>query len=174
MSPRKGKNGSGNKDNNSRDKRKSKLKKEIGVKVRQIRKGVHYTQEQMVQHFDCGRANYSRIEKGEVFPNPTMMKALREDFQVSLHWLICNEGEMKEQDEGKKLLTIKPPADPQEAAEIEELLFHLDSVPLVKHAVLGFFLEYKGKNRALIEPVLQKLKEAKKAEAKTGTNDAMK
>jgi transcriptional regulator with XRE-family HTH domain len=167
MSPRKGKNGSGNKENNSRDKRKSKLKKEIGAKVKQIRKGVHYTQEQMVQHFDCGRANYSRIEKGEVFPNPTMMKALREDFKVSLHWLICEEGEMKEMDEGKKLLTIKPPADPQEAAEIEELLFHLDNVPLVKHAVLGFFLEYKGKNRALIEPVLQKLKEAKKAETKS-------
>ncbi len=174
MSPKKSKNDPGDKDKNSREKRKSKLKKEIGVKIRQIRKSVHYTQEQMVQYFDCGRANYSRIEKGEVFPNPTMMKALREQFQISLHWLICDEGEMKEQDERKKFLTIKPPADPQEAAEIEELLFHLDNVPLVKHAVLGFFLEYKGKNRPLIEPVLQKLKELKKADAKNGKNDQIK
>jgi transcriptional regulator with XRE-family HTH domain len=156
------------KEKNSRDKRKSKLKKEIGVKIRQIRKSIHYTQEQMVHYFDCGRANYSRIEKGEVFPNPTMMKALHEEFEVSLHWLICDEGVMKEEGDEKKFLTIKPPADPQEAQEIEELLFHLDNVPLVKHAILGFFLEYKGKNRGLIEPVLQKLKESKKESETAG------
>jgi transcriptional regulator with XRE-family HTH domain len=100
-----------------REKRKAILKKEIGTKILEIRKTLHYTQEQMVRSFDCGRANYSRIEKGEVFPNPTILKVLREQYRVSLHWLICNEGKMIKPGEGKDFLAIKSSPDSIEAEE---------------------------------------------------------
>jgi transcriptional regulator with XRE-family HTH domain len=146
-----------------REKRKTKLKKEIGTKMLEIRKSLHYTQDQIVRSFDCGRANYSRIEKGEVFPNPTMLKVLREQHRVSLHWLICNEGKMIKPGEGKDFLAIKSSPDSIEAEEIEKLFFYIDNVPLVKHAVLGFFLEFIGKNKKLIEPDLQKISEERTA-----------
>jgi transcriptional regulator with XRE-family HTH domain len=151
-----------------RAKRKAILKKEIGSRIRDVRKNLHHTQAELVGSFPCGRANYSRIEKGEVFPNPIILKVLREQYRVSLHWLICNEGQMIEQEEEKDILAIKTPADGKEAEEIKKLFFYIDNVPLVKHAVLGFFLEFIGKNKKLIEPDLEK---APNVKAVNGDNE---
>ena len=37
------------------------------------------------------------------------------------------------------------------AVEMDDLLDHMERIPMVKHAVLGFFLEYKFKNIKTIE-----------------------
>ena len=134
---------------------KQQLRKQIGMKMRKIRKMLGYTQVQMVAFFDIGRANYSRIEKGEIFPTPTILNTLSREFHISLDWLIANEGEMfiitnQKQDE-KKIL-----APEKHNQEIGDLLFHIKTVPMVRHAVLGFFLEYKLKNQRIIEDILEK------------------
>lgn len=136
----------------SKEEQKAMLKKEIGARIRYVRRMLGYTQEKMVASFDCGRANYSRIEKGEVFPNPAMLKALNKKFKVSLHWLICNKGQMLER---KAMKSQQVKMECLEEAEIRELFLYMDTVPMVKHAVLGFFLEYKGKNKRLIEPLVK-------------------
>ena len=121
--------------------RKTALKKEIGRRMREVRKSLGYTQDQMVDYFDCGRANYSRIEKGEVFPNPTMLEVLNQRFNISLHWLVCNKGDMH-QSRGAAPPETADLDTPIEAGEIRELLLYVNAVPMVRHAVLGFFLEY--------------------------------
>lgn len=136
--------------------RKLVLKKEIGEKIRQVRKSLGYTQDRMVDFFDCGRANYSRIEKGEVFPNPAMLLVFNSHFNVSLHWLVCGKGEMLEQDEKQE--EMNPPADGSDAAEIQNLVDCIENIPMVKHAVLGYFLEYIEKNKKLITPFLKQPK----------------
>ena len=134
---------------------KQQLRKKIGMKMRKIRKTLGYTQVQMVAFFDIGRANYSRIEKGEIFPTPTILNTLSREFHVSLDWLIANEGEMfilhNQKQKDKKIL------DPGKySPEISDLLFHIEEVPMVRHAVLGFFLEYKQKNQPIIQEILEK------------------
>jgi transcriptional regulator with XRE-family HTH domain len=134
---------------------KQQLKKQIGLKMRKVRKALGYTQVQMVAFFDIGRANYSRIEKGEIFPTPTILNTLGKEFNVSLDWLIANEGEMFVLEEQKQ--DLKKLRDPgKHNQEINELLFHLDKVPMVKHAILGFFLEYKQKNQGIIQEIIEK------------------
>lgn len=140
--------------------RKAALKQDIGRRMREVRKSLGYTQDQMVDYFDCGRANYSRIEKGEVFPNPTMLEVLNQRFHVSLHWLICNTGGM--------YLSQQPehpePVDrdvPIAGGEIRELLSYVNAVPMVRHAVLGFFLEYLEENKKLIAPLMGRRKQAR-------------
>lgn len=133
---------------------KQQLRKEIGMKMRKIRKALGYTQVQMVSFFEIGRANYSRIEKGEIFPNPTVLNTLCREFQVSLDWLIANEGEMfilqEQKQDAKKLL------DPGKySQEVSDLLCHIENVPMVRHAILGFFLEYKKKNQGIIQEILK-------------------
>lgn len=134
---------------------KQQLRKEIGMKMREIRKVLGYTQVQMVSFFDIGRANYSRIEKGEIFPTAAILNTLCREFHVSLDWLIANEGEMfilqyQEQD-AKKIL------DPGKySREVSDLLFHIEKVPMVRHAILGFFLEYKQKNQRIIQEILER------------------
>jgi transcriptional regulator with XRE-family HTH domain len=148
---------SSSKDNDSsvqppaKETHKTELKKKIGARVREIRKNLGYTQDRMVEYFDCGRANYSRIEKGEVFPNPAMLKGLNQEFKVSLHWLVCGKGEMLENDNHYRELKLNN----TDSGEINELLVYIEKVPMVRHAILSYFLEYIEKNKALIAPSLK-------------------
>ncbi|MCP5106050.1 MAG: helix-turn-helix transcriptional regulator, partial [bacterium] len=144
------------------EKRKAALKKAIGLRIRKVRKSLDYTQEQMVDYFDCGRANYSRIEKGEVFPNPTMLKVLDEQFNVSMSWFLSGNGEMMKAPEEKEEFSKKTADDEIEEMELNALLDYIEQVPMVKHAILGFFLEYISKNKKIIEPYLEKAKNAEK------------
>jgi transcriptional regulator with XRE-family HTH domain len=131
---------------------KEQLRKEIGMRMRQLRKALGYTQEQMVGYFDIGRANYSRIEKGEIFPGAAILHTLNVEFDVSLDWVIANEGQMfypREKGKREEVMDFGPYGD-----EVRELLVYMDKVPMIKHAVLGFFLEYKAKNKDYINGIL--------------------
>lgn len=125
---------------------KETLRKEIGIRMRKVRKTLGYTQDQMVEFFDIGRANYSRIEKGEIFPGSTILNTLRNKFNVSLDWLICNKGSMYHEQGVMANGYLGDDGD-----EIRDLLFHMERIPMVRHAVLGFFMEYKFKNKEQIE-----------------------
>jgi len=135
---------------------KPQLRKEIGLRMRKIRKTMGYTQVKMVSFFDIGRANYSRIEKGEIFPSPTILNTLRRKFHVSLDWLIANEGQMfileKQKQDALKILKSG-----KYGQEVNDLLFHIEKVPMVRHAMMGFFLEYKQKNQGIIQEILEKI-----------------
>lgn len=132
--------------------RKHNLKKEIGIRIRQVRKMQGLTQAEMVEFFDCGRANYSRIEKGEVFPNPTILKTIHNRFNISLKWLICEEGVMQEGAEpDQQPVKSLPNREP----EFEDMLLTMELVPQVRHSILGYFLEYKAKYKQSILPVME-------------------
>ena len=133
---------------------KEQLKQEIGMRMREVRKALGLTQEKMVENFDIGRANYSRIEKGEVFPNPSMLNTLRTQFNVSLDWLITNNDNMFIPEDGDRRKEAIDPGDYPD--EIQDLLKHMKDIPMIKHAVLGFYLEYKIEHKKIIhEAVLE-------------------
>ncbi|MCP5103730.1 MAG: helix-turn-helix transcriptional regulator [bacterium] len=135
---------------------KQELKQKIGKKLRKFREYLGLTQAEMVDSFDIGRANYSRIEKGEVFPNVVILHTLKNQFSVSLDWLIGDEGTMQPVTKAN----LGTGADFSECRrELDELFYHIKEVPMVKHAMLGFFLEYKMKNEKLIRKLV---KEAEK------------
>ncbi|MDQ1350268.1 MAG: Helix-turn-helix protein [Acidobacteriota bacterium] len=143
---------------------RQKLNQDIGMKLRKFRKGLRLTQAEMVSHFDIGRANYSRIEKGEVFPNVTILHTLKTKFNISLNWLIAAEGEtsddqmMLDQKQQMSFLSFN-----EDRKEIEELLHHMGKIPMIRHAVLGFFMEYRMRNSAVIQKLSAEL-EAKEKE----------
>jgi len=131
---------------------KHKLKKKIGTKIRELRETLGLTQAQMVENFKIGRANYSRIEKGEIFPNAEILHTLKTEFNISLDWLITGEGRMYP---SKKRSLTKELGLAKCGREIDELIYHIANVPMIKHAVLGHFLEYKMKNDELIQKLLK-------------------
>jgi transcriptional regulator with XRE-family HTH domain len=103
---------------------KKNIKKAIGARLRVIRKHLQLTQVEIVENFDCGRANYSRMEKGEIFPSPTLLMALYVKFYVSLNWLIAGDGEMfREQEKIEK----KPLQCP-----LKKLILSFDCQPATK------------------------------------------
>lgn len=139
---------------------KQKLKKQIGARMRRFRKRLGFTQTEMVSHFDIGRANYSRIEKGEVFPNVVILYTLKTRFNLSLDWLISDEGANGEEVEmllQEKKKETHPPDFGEDSEDIDELLKHMGKIPLIKHAVLNFFYEYKLKNNRLIQKLFKEV-----------------
>lgn len=145
---------------------KQKLKKDIGIKLRRFRKSLRLTQAEMVSNFDIGRANYSRIEKGEVFPNAAILHTLKTKFNLSLNWLIGADQETGDDqmllDKKQQKITLDVSEDNR---EIEELFHHMGKIPMIRHAVLGFFMEYRMKNNELITKLFAQMEanEQKKA-----------
>lgn len=140
---------------------KKELKQEIGARIRKLREHLGLTQAEMVKHFDFGRANYSRIEKGEVFPNAAVLHTLNTQFKVSIDWLVTGVGRMLPQVGAGRDRHMDFAACEK---ELNELFDHIEKVPMIKHAVLGFFLEYKFKNNKLIGELLEELQKAEKQE----------
>jgi transcriptional regulator with XRE-family HTH domain len=137
---------------------KEQLRREMGIKMKKIRKALGYTQDQMVSHFNIGRANYSRIEKGEIFPRPSLLNTLKLEFNVSLDWLVSNIGEMFQQTQKETKSSLE---FGEYTEEVRDLLFHMEKVPMLKHAVLSFFIEYKVKNKEHVEKILHQGEEEK-------------
>lgn len=128
---------------------KEELRKEIGQRLRQFREKLGTTQRQMATNFGIGHANYSRIERGEIFPGILVLDILKKKFDLSLHWLICDQGDM-----------LTTPADEENridigsySQDIKELIHYITDVPMVKHAILGFFMEYKVRNEDILKKV---------------------
>ena len=130
---------------------KQQLREEVGKRLRQFRIKKSLTQSELCSHFGMGHANYSRIERGQVFPGLSILVTLREKFNVSLDWLLCNKGEMFLADEASKDEFINL-GDYQ--TDVVDLLYHMEHVPMIKHAILSYFLEYKTDHENIIRKVL--------------------
>jgi hypothetical protein len=50
-----------------------------------------------------------------------------------------------------------PPDFGEDSEDIDELLKHMVKIPLIKHAVLNFFYEYKLKNNRLIQKLFKEV-----------------
>lgn len=126
---------------------KQEIKEKVGAKIRKVRLGLGLTQAEMAEHFNIGRADYSRIEKGNIFPNCLVLYTLNSGLNVSMDWLF--NGEERMQRLRKRAVKLNG-VDPESVGEMDDLLDYMERIPMVKHAVLGFFLEYKLRNIKLI------------------------
>lgn len=134
---------------------KQELKKEVGKRLRQFREKAGLTQRRMASHFDIGHANYSRIERGEIFPGIYVLNILKQEFDLSLHWLVCGQGEMFAPGSDKNdCIDIR-----EYTQDVKELIQYMEKVPMIKHAVLSFFMEYKMKNEGILKRILDRAEE---------------
>jgi len=135
---------------------KTQLKLEIGQRMRAIRKSLGKTQDEMVEDFNICRANLSRIETGEISPRPEILDILKKQFNVSMTWLITGNGDMynapnaKTSDAGPLLETLLAD-DSENNPEFKEFLHDLAHFPMMKHAMLSHFLEYKARYRQILK-----------------------
>lgn len=88
-----------------------------------------------------------------------MLMTLQEKFNLCLDWLVGERGEMH--------LNVKK-KDPvleqleNDLDEVKELFLLMNRVPLVKHAVLSFFLEFKANKETVIAEYMRIAHESRK------------
>ncbi len=132
-------------------KEKVNTKKAIGERMRILRKHLKLNQGEMASFLEIGRADLSSTERGRIYPTVFVLYLLKQKFNISLNWLLFNDGEMyytapvrRRENSGLNPLN----------EEMRDLLFHIEKIPLIRHAVLSFFFEYKARNQELIDEVL--------------------
>lgn len=67
------------------------IKKELGEKIKRIRKQKGYTQEQFAEMIDISSRNVSNIEQGISFPKPETLEKIVNSFNISTDKLFATE-----------------------------------------------------------------------------------
>ncbi|MBR1943804.1 helix-turn-helix transcriptional regulator [bacterium] len=67
------------------------LKKELGEKIKRIRKQRGYTQEQLAEMIDISSRNLSNIELGISFPKPETLENLLKSLNITTQTLFSND-----------------------------------------------------------------------------------
>ena len=131
------------------------LLREIGYKLRKFREPLRYRSSEMADSIGAERTGYSKYEQGKASPQLIVLYRLAEKFDVSLDWLIRGKGPVYY----KKKQAKEPGAPPVQANEINELLDHMEKIPLLRHEILAFFLKFKDKNKEMITNAFEETKE---------------
>jgi len=132
-------------------------KKEVGARVKAFRIHLDMTQKEIAEFLDTGRANYSRIEIGHIYPGLFMLKNLQEKFGLNPNWIINKRGEMFLQDIEDARFSFG-----KDEPDVQDLLFYMEKVPAIKYTVLTHLSEYKARNQDIIQAAF-KHPEVKKA-----------
>ena len=67
------------------------IKKELGEKVKRLRKEQGYTQEQFAEMIDISSRNVSNIEQGISFPKPETLEKIVKSFEITTEKLFTSD-----------------------------------------------------------------------------------
>jgi transcriptional regulator with XRE-family HTH domain len=145
---------------------------EMGAKLKKLRQHLGLTRQQMAAHFKVTRTAYYKNENGVSFPSLPSLRALCLGFDVSMDWLLFDKGPMISK---KKEPPPEPPKKPQPEItpkeektpdkeivvekkkelepEVEELVAHMESIPLLHHKILTEFQQFKMDHPELVKSV---------------------
>ncbi len=128
------------------------LRKEIGLRIKQLREKFGFSQQKMAALFNVTRQSYWAYESGEVFPSYTGLKMLADYLAVSLDWLVCGKGPMLTKDHAagvqESLLNVSEP-------DLQELFNQATQVPLLRFKLLSVYHEFKLDHPQLFTPQSQ-------------------
>jgi transcriptional regulator with XRE-family HTH domain len=119
------------------------LKKDIGKRIKLVRREKGLTQDEMVKHLHCGRSNYSKIESGQIMPGGMLLAALHYKLNVSLDWLFSGQG--------TRYYESPFPDFGDYQSDVRELLTDMVQYKAVKHSILSHYYSYRIKYKMALE-----------------------
>lgn len=135
--------------------------KEIGQRVKEVRRYLNLRQNNFAQALDISNANLCEIEAGAAKPRFEFLYNISLKFNVNLLYLLHGQGEMfiKSPEEG---ITdeIKDEFDeaikflkklPTHRKELTALLRDFNDSQMLRYAVISYYLTYKSQNWELIK-----------------------
>ena len=105
-------------------------KKQIGLRIKGLRMEREWSQQELSRLLKIERSTLSKIETGQNAPTARILVDLQRIFSVSSDWLLIGQGT----GEPGELLD----------KDLNQLLTAIRESPGVKHAILGFFFQYKA------------------------------
>lgn len=118
---------------------------EIGRRLKIVRVNLGLTIDKISKVTGFSKSLISEAENGRKKPSSVYLFGLLDQFKVNVNYILTGNGQM--------FLDQSSSMD----EEVRELFYMLEKVNLVKYAVLGFFIEYKTRNKDVIEELLENI-----------------
>ncbi len=115
---------------------------EIGRRLKLVRVSLGLSIDKISKKTGFSKSLISEAENGRKKPSSIYLFGLLDQFKVNVNYVLTGNGQM--------FLDRSSSMD----EEIRELFHMLENVSLVKYAVLGFFIEYKIRNKDIINELL--------------------
>ncbi|MCP4218727.1 MAG: helix-turn-helix transcriptional regulator [bacterium] len=119
---------------------KNKLKRDMGERLKQVRKVLGLSQRQIAAQLLTSRSTYSQNETGVYIPGASMLYKLLADKGVSLNWLVGGVGDMFD---GLAGMDAKIPALLKKNPELAVMLLRIVEEPMLLYKVMETFDSYK-------------------------------
>ena len=119
--------------------------KEIGRRLKEVRKKIGKTLEQMRDITGLSTGGISEMEKGLKKPSSVYMFALKTEFDVNINWILSGEGTMFSPDIELDLNFG------EDNILIQDLILCIKNVDIVRLDMLGYFSKFKRENPGLIK-----------------------
>lgn len=129
---------------------RSDFAKETGAKLKKIRNENHLTMNDMAAKLNLNRGTYSRNENGLTIPSYFTLYRLGNDFEISLDWFVLDKAPMYFGEEEEETMSPLPLPLPH-AADINELLDHMEKIPLLRYEILAQFHRFKEEHPSLVQ-----------------------
>lgn len=131
--------------------KKNILKENLSRQLKQVRKELNVSQEEMGRVLGLKRSGYGKMERGDTLPGARVLFILSSKYGVSIDALLSGRGVLFKKKKGAGV----PNGSVGEEAELIALMRR---VPLVRHSVMGHFQRFKLENRDIIDAELEKTK----------------
>ena len=135
---------------------KKSLMKDIGFKLSKIRKTFKFRSMEMAGRLDVGRSSYARNEYGETPPKLMTLYNLANNFNISLNWLLLNEGPMHLKEKETKKEPEPSPGPPDDVKEMVEIM---EKVPVLRYKALLYCHDLKKEHKEMIEAAMKNKEE---------------
>jgi transcriptional regulator with XRE-family HTH domain len=136
-----------------------------GHRLKKVRELLNYTRRQMAGFMGVTISTYYKNENYGTFPCLESLILLFEKHDISIDWFMFGKGPMqfkkernRVRDLEQELETLREKVIKMEKVEreprpeVEELVEHMERIPLLRHELLRVFHRFKLDNRELVDP----------------------
>jgi transcriptional regulator with XRE-family HTH domain len=124
--------------------------REVGKRLKELRKRLDMTQEELGKQLGIKRSGMGKHERGEALLSGKMLQILAARYNASIDYLLCNRGTLFYDKDDLNRPGSKRAID----EEVEELFSLMARVPLVRNSMVAYFQRFKIENREVIEKEL--------------------
>ena len=127
----------------------------VEARLRRIRGYFGYRQYEMADFLGISRAAYGKNERGIHMIDLISIIAIHDKLGVSLEWLLFNRGPMFWKTVGdKKQKRTELQTTDSFTGELDQMIAEMKGIPLLRHAVMGFYQKFRIENDQVIRQFL--------------------
>lgn len=136
---------------------------EVGARLKAAREALALTMDQMRDITGYSKSLISAAENGLKKPAAVYLYALMDKFNIDVNYIFSGRGRLflpspgeEQEQQPRRDQAAEVAGSLIEADEnVRELLYLMENVDMVRHAMLGFFIQYRTRNKQVIEELLR-------------------